>query len=108
VPPVKGLAISTTLTGRSDDARLLTAEQYLRCYTAGSAFTVGRNDLGHLHPGASADIVVFDKDPLTTTAAEAAAIKVTRSWVNGVQVDTQLLAQTLDISAWPPFSIPIP
>lgn len=85
--PMKGLATCTSLTGRgAGDTRLLTATQFLHGYTAGSAYTVARSDLGHLRIGALADIVVFGQNPLTTAPNQADKIPVTQVWVNGKKV----------------------
>ena len=82
--PLKGLAVATSSFMRlAGDTRRLTAAQFLSGYTAGSAATVSRPDLGHLQPGAAADLVVFDKDPLTHPGLAALSIKVKQTWVNG-------------------------
>ena len=81
--PLKGMNISTSLVGRPDDKRLLSIEDFLRGYTEGSASTVSRYDLGNLRPGASADMVVFNRDPVATPPVELMTIKVTQTWVNG-------------------------
>lgn len=82
--PMKGLAVATSSFMRlAGDSRRITASQFLAGYTAGSAATVNRRDLGHLEPGAAADLVVFDKDPLTNPGIGALYLKIKQTWVGG-------------------------
>jgi predicted amidohydrolase YtcJ len=44
---------------------------------------LGRADLGHLGPGARADLVLLDADPVTADVDTLAHTAVTETWVNG-------------------------
>lgn len=50
-----------------DPAENLTREEALRAATEWTGGPNGDDDLGHLNPGAHADIIVGDEDPLTAT-----------------------------------------
>ena len=103
--PLKGLMMSTTHFLRTNtDTRLLTAEQFLRGYTEGSAINVNRPDLGNLRPSAAADLVVFDQDPLGFPSI-AALPGIRQTWVNGVLVTPMTLSASLQAGkltlTWP-------
>lgn len=87
--PMKGLVVATTpLLRAAGDTRYLTAEQFLRGYTEGSAYTWNRADLGNLFPNSAADLVVFDSDPINFPASGSLPA-VLQTWVNGVIVSQQ-------------------
>jgi predicted amidohydrolase YtcJ len=45
---------------------------------------LGRSDIGHLQPGARADLVLLDADPVTADVDTLAHTAVTETWVSGV------------------------
>jgi len=51
-------------------AQTVTPGTALRAYTLGPALAAGRNDLGHLRPGALADLAVLNVDLDTLMAAD--------------------------------------
>ena len=57
-----------------------------RGFTEGSARSVGRSDLGQLHVGFAADMVMFDRNPLKVKAEEIKDLKVVGVWVAGVRM----------------------
>ena len=65
----------------------LSVVEALHSYTAGSAYSLhGENELGTLKPGALADFIVVDRDPLMTPPRELGRIKVLETYVGGVRV----------------------
>jgi len=77
-------SIWASATARGDDS--LSIPDAIRGYTQGSAASVGRTDLGHLFPGAKADIVVLDRD-LSSTATDALNdTQLVHIFVNGQMV----------------------
>ncbi|WP_370615601.1 amidohydrolase [Mumia sp. Pv 4-285] len=64
----------------------LPLEAAFAAYTSGSAWINGRDDAGVLRPGATADVVVLDRDPFTGPVDEVAAASVTSTWIDGVPV----------------------
>jgi predicted amidohydrolase YtcJ len=57
--------------------RALTMPEMIRGYTAGSAATAGRRDLGQLDAGFAADLVVFNRNPLDLTDFTGVEAKLT-------------------------------
>jgi predicted amidohydrolase YtcJ len=64
----------------------LRLETAFAAYTSGSAWINHRDDAGVLRPGATADIVVLDRDPFAGPADEIGATRVRSTWVGGVPV----------------------
>ncbi len=59
----------------------------LAAYTTGGAHAVAMDGrLGVLRPGAYADFVVLNRDPLTTPPADLSTVKVTQTWMGGRMV----------------------
>ena len=54
--------------------------------TSGSARVCHRDDAGTVRPGAVADLVVLDRDPFASPAAEIGAARAVSTWVDGVLV----------------------
>jgi predicted amidohydrolase YtcJ len=66
---------------------LLSIEDAIRGYTYGSAYAVGReDDLGSLHPGYLADMVVFDRDLASIPSAQVSDTSVIGVFIAGRQV----------------------
>jgi predicted amidohydrolase YtcJ len=69
--------------GTNPDEKLSLAET-IKVYTAGSAYSVGREkDLGALEAGKLADIVVFDRNLFGIEAREILDAKVEMTLLNG-------------------------
>ena len=64
----------------------LSITEAFTAYTSGSAFTNHLDATGTLRPGAPADVAVLDRDPFTGDPGEIAAARVTRTYVDGVEV----------------------
>jgi predicted amidohydrolase YtcJ len=64
----------------------LGAAAALALFTRGAAFSLGADALGRLVPGAPADVVVVEPDPLAASADEVAAARVRLTLVGGRQV----------------------
>jgi len=64
----------------------LRIETIIRGFTEGSARSVGRPDLGQLHVGFAADMVIFDRNPLKVKTEEINDLKVVEVWVAGVRI----------------------
>ncbi|RDI67607.1 amidohydrolase [Nocardia pseudobrasiliensis] len=86
-------ALQAAATRRAADGTVhapgeaITVTQALRAYTMGSAAALGVADIaGSLTVGKTADLVVLDRDPLTTHPAELSRIQVLRTFVGGTQV----------------------
>lgn len=62
----------------------LSPGQALQAATVSAAAIIGRDDLGHLAPGALADVLVIDGDPMSDIRATRRILAV---WQNGVPVD---------------------
>ncbi|HYA50154.1 MAG TPA: amidohydrolase family protein, partial [Streptosporangiaceae bacterium] len=58
----------------------------LHAYTAGSAAACWMSDVGALRPGARADLVVLDRDPVSLPAAEIGGTRVDLTFVDGIAV----------------------
>ncbi len=86
------LSLWWLVTGRSldgaqrrDAANLLTREQALRAYTAGSAWlSFEEGDRGQLRPGARADFAVLNRDYFTVPVKDIPAISAVLTVVGGV------------------------
>jgi len=61
-------------------------EQALRGVTSTPAQMLGREDIGVLRPGARADLVLLDADPVTVPLAQLPKVEVTESWIGGESV----------------------
>ena len=77
VSPDPVLGMRAAITGLTADGKVfapeqnLTPEEALRAYTADAASALGLSEAGILAPGALADLVVFDCDPLTADWVKA-------------------------------------
>ncbi len=67
----------------------MTPPEALRAATAGGATALRRDDIGHLAPGASADVAVLDAPSYTHLAYRPAAPIVSAVWKAGEQVFTR-------------------
>ncbi len=89
--PWEAIAVGLTRAepGKEADPRIglhqrLDLTTMLDAYTAGSAFSNGREDhTGRLERGLAADLVVLDDDPFTLSPERLAHVKVGQTWVNG-------------------------
>lgn len=61
----------------------VTRSAALLAVTCTPARLLGRADVGHLRPGARADFVLLDGDPVTADVDALAHIATTETWVNG-------------------------
>ena len=61
----------------------MTVEEALRAATVGGAAALGRTDLGHLAPGAVADLVAWDADHEGAFALRLGSVGVARVVVAG-------------------------
>jgi predicted amidohydrolase YtcJ len=89
VPSNPWLGIAAARTRRTRAGRILTAGERLDAasalalFTRGAAFALGADGLACLRPGAPADIVVVEPDPLRAPADEVADTKVRLTLVGG-------------------------
>lgn len=87
--PFLGMEVTQTRLPRGMDKPLhpeeaLTPQQALRMYTINNAKIMFLDDVtGSLEPGKLADLIVVDRDPLTTPAAELRNTQVLRTYVGG-------------------------
>ena len=58
----------------------------LRVHTVGSQSLSGRPGRGRLVPGAAADLVLVDGDPVTATVDELVTTEVLGTWIGGIRV----------------------
>lgn len=93
--------------GFAGDATVMSARQALELATRGSAAVLGRDDIGHLAPGMSADFIAFDLNRLAYTGAlhdPVAALvfcqpqQVDLSVINGKVVVENGRLTTLDVT----------
>ena len=61
-------------------------ESAFAAYTSGSAWINHRDDAGVLRPGATADLVVLDRDPFAGSAADIGGTRVVSTWIDGTAV----------------------
>lgn len=98
------LSLWWLITGRSLDGvqrraaeHLLTREQALHAYTAGSAWlSFEEEDRGHLRPGARADFAVLDQDYFTVPDDDIPTISSVLTVVGGVVVHSSRAAAPAD------------
>jgi hypothetical protein len=64
----------------------LDPETALRVHTAGSLSLSGRPGQGPLVPGAAADLVLVDRDPVASSVDELPATEVLGTWIGGIRV----------------------
>lgn len=77
---------------REPAANSITAEEALRCYTAGSAYAeFAEGEKGVLKPGMLADFVVLSEDPTTVPPERIKEITVTKTVTGGNVVYTNTL-----------------
>jgi hypothetical protein len=85
--------MQTAITRRARSGRILATEfevsrlDALRAHTTNAAWQLREEGrLGVLAPGAHADFIVVDGDPLTIPVEELAALRVRETWVGGTRV----------------------
>ncbi|MGI9331553.1 MAG: amidohydrolase family protein [Gammaproteobacteria bacterium] len=90
----------------ADDIRTTDTADVFHAATVGGATALGRDDLGHIAPGAKADLVLVDldqpamrpvRDPLRTLVWEAADRAVCEVFVDGQRVVADGRVLTLDL-----------
>lgn len=86
--PFVGIAAAMSRSTRSgrvlNAGERITAREAIEMYTTGAAAAAGHgNARGILRPGAVADAIVLDRDPLQSTAEEILAIRVEATIVRG-------------------------
>lgn len=86
--PFVGIAAAMTRSTRSgrvlNAGERLTAHEAIAMYTTGAAAAVGHtNKRGVLRPGAVADVIVLDRDPLRASAAQILGTRVEATIVGG-------------------------
>ncbi len=65
----------------------LTVEEALRGHTVGAAAASARGSaIGVLRPGAFADLVILDRDPLAVPPGDLPALEVRETWIGGRKV----------------------
>jgi predicted amidohydrolase YtcJ len=64
-------------------------ESAFAAYTSGSAWINHRDNAGVLRPGATADLVVLDRDPFAGSADDIGGTGVVSTWVDGTPVYRQ-------------------
>lgn len=86
-PPLVGLGVAqmpkTVVNG---NVRQLTAAEFIKGYTEGSALTAGRSDLGKLTVGMAADFFLTRRDLLTTPIHSLPDARISETWVAGERV----------------------
>jgi hypothetical protein len=87
--PLQGIHVAVNRVRHGDDAagflprQALDVGTALAAYTAGSAYVNHLDDTGHLRPGYRADLVVLDRDLLTTRTEEIGDARVDLTYVDG-------------------------
>jgi predicted amidohydrolase YtcJ len=94
--PLAAIHVAVNRTQHDGDGRARTEaflpEQALSlatafaAYTSGSAWVNHRDDAGRVRPGATADLVVLDRDPFAGPADEIGTAVVRSTWVGGSMV----------------------
>lgn len=69
-----------------DDRQQASRTAALLGITRAPAKLLGRTDIGSLHAGARADLVLLDADPITIETDALARTAVTETWVNGERI----------------------
>lgn len=88
--PLKG--IETAITRKTRDGNLIassesiSAEAALKAYTSDAARIGCNTEFGFLEEGKMADIILLDRNPLSTPPEELAAIKVEKTFIGGEMV----------------------
>lgn len=89
--PLKGISIAVSRQTEDGEPaggwtpdEILPVERALSAYTAGVAYQAFAEDSwGRLTPGASADLVWLDRNPMTTAAQELPALNVVATYLRG-------------------------
>jgi predicted amidohydrolase YtcJ len=92
--PWAGMAAATTREDEKGEPfggwqpqERVTRQQALAGYTTSAAYAMhAEKKLGSLTPGADADFILVNVDPLQSTPAELRAAKVSETWIGGVRV----------------------
>ncbi|MER6977908.1 amidohydrolase family protein, partial [Streptomyces carpinensis] len=69
-----------------DEAQQASRANALRGVTVTPAQMLGRQDIGVIRPGAKADLVFLEADPVTVPVERLPKIGVTESWIGGEEV----------------------
>jgi predicted amidohydrolase YtcJ len=69
-----------------DEAQRASRASALRGVTVTPAQLLGRDDIGVIRPGAKADLVLLDADPVTVPVERLPKVGVTESWIGGEKV----------------------
>ena len=70
-----------------DEVQRASRANALRGVTVTPARMLGRQDIGAIRPGARADLVLLDADPVTVPVERLPKVGVTESWIGGEKVD---------------------
>lgn len=90
--PWRQMALNETREGAAsghhhlESGQALTRLESLQAFTRNAATVMQRAEIGRLIPGALADLVIVDRDPLTVDAAALAETRVLRTIVDGQAV----------------------
>lgn len=85
-PPTK--VMNTAMVGGGPGRKPLTMKELITGFSRGSAATTGKTDVGALHPGKKADMVVYGRDLFAVRPKDLAAHnpQVLSTWVSGRKV----------------------
>jgi predicted amidohydrolase YtcJ len=94
--PMEGIHVLVNRSSRTTDERDeeppmrdeqgLTLEQALQAYTSGAAHANHQEDSGNLRVGASADIIVLDRDPFDLHEDDIGSAEPVSAWSRGAEV----------------------
>lgn len=82
------MVMNVAMTGGGPGRKPLSMQEVIQGFTQGSAATTGKKDVGTLHPGKKADMVVYAGDLYTVKPSELSATgpKVLSTWIGGRRV----------------------
>jgi len=85
--PLKGVQAAVTRLDNEGYAiapqEAISVFEALRAYTVSAAAINGTSQFGSLQPGKLADVIMLDRDPLKTSAADLSSIKVEKTFIDG-------------------------